>query len=113
MKTPVRTVLLFGFLLSFVAACGSATIDGSGTTVGQSACDDAMAQAVAIEPDSDTVSGIDGAIAGCGSLEAWVQAAERYPDAFGGQDPADLARERCASSPALANTSVCTDIPTN
>jgi hypothetical protein len=104
---------LLGFLLSFVAACGSATIDGSGATVGQSACDEAFAQAIAIDAGSDTVSGIDGAIAGCGSLETWVQAAKQHPDAVDGQDPAALARERCVSSPALADTAVCNDLQAN
>jgi hypothetical protein len=114
MRTPLRTVLLLGFLLTFVSACASATTGGGGTAAaGQSACDEAFAQAIAIEADSDTVSSIDGAIAGCGSLEAWVRAAQQHPDAFGGQDPATLAAERCASSPALANTAVCNDLPTN
>ena len=95
-----------------VAACGNAAIDGNSAAVGQSACDDAFAPAIAIDANSDTVSGIDGAIAACGSLETRVQAAERHPDAFGGQDPAALAGERCASSAALANTAVCNDLPT-
>jgi hypothetical protein len=113
MRTGARTVLLLGVLLTFVTACGGATIDGNATAAGQSACDDAFAQAIAIDADSDTVDAIDGAIAGCQSLEAWVQAAEQHPDAFGGQDAAALAKERCAASTTLANTAVCTDLQGN
>jgi ADP-ribosylglycohydrolase len=106
-------VLLLVLLGTFVTACASAATDGSTTAAGQSACDQAFAQAIAIDADSDTVSAIDGAIAGCPSLEAWVQAAEQHPDAFGGQDLAALATERCAASSQLANTAVCTDLPSN
>ena len=104
MRTIATTVLMLGLLGSFTAGCGSATADP------QSACNQAFSQAMAIDPGSATVSAVDGAIAGCQSLEAWVTAAERYPDAFGGQDPAAVASERCATSAQLANTPVCTDL---
>jgi hypothetical protein len=104
MRTRVATILLLGILASVITACGSATADS------QSACDQAIAQAVAIDPASDTVSSVDGSIAGCPSLEAWVAAAERYPDAFGGQDAAAVADERCTTNAALANTAVCIDL---
>jgi hypothetical protein len=107
MRTVVTTVLLLGLLGSLVTACGSATADR------QAACDQAFAQAIAIDPASDTIRSVDGAIAGCQSLEAWVAAANRYPDAFGGQDPAALASARCGASPALADAPVCTDLQSN
>jgi hypothetical protein len=107
MKTLVTSVLLLGLLGGLVTACGSVTADQ------QSACDAAFAQAFAIEPGVDTVSSVDGAIAGCRSLEAWVSSAEQYPDAFGGEDPADLARQRCAANPVLATTPVCADLLAN
>jgi ADP-ribosylglycohydrolase len=107
MRAVATTVLLLGVLGSFVTACGSATADL------QSKCDQAVAQAIAIDPGSDTVSAVDGAIAGCQSLEAWVAAAEQYPDGFGGQDPASLANERCAASAELASAPVCTDLQGN
>jgi hypothetical protein len=101
MKTVATTVLLLGILGSFVTACGSATADQ------QSKCDQAFAQAMAMDPGSDTVSPVDGSFAGCQSLESWVAAAKQYPDAFGGRDPAAVASERCATSPELQNTAVC------
>jgi hypothetical protein len=104
MRTVATTLLLLGLLGSLVTGCGSAAADP------QSACDQAFAQAMAIQPGSDTVSSVDGAIAGCQSLEAWVAAAERYPDAFGAPDPAALARQRCAANPELANAPVCADL---
>lgn len=104
MRTRLATFVVLGVLASVMTACGSATADS------QAACDQAIAQAVAIDPASDTVSSVDGAIAGCPSLEAWVAAAERYPDAFGGRDAAAVADERCATNAALANTAVCTDL---
>jgi hypothetical protein len=107
MRTVATTVLLLGLLGSVATGCGSATADR------QAACDQAFAQAIAIDPGSDSVDAVDGAIAGCPSLEAWVAAAKRYPDAFGGQDPATLAGERCGTSPALANVPVCTDLQGN
>jgi hypothetical protein len=104
MRTLAATVLLLGIFASFVTACGTAPADP------QSACDQAIAQAIAIDPASDTVSAVDGAIAGCPSLEAWETAAQRYPDAFGGLDPAAVASGRCATSAELADTPVCTDL---
>jgi hypothetical protein len=104
MRTRIRIVLVMGMLGSVLAGCASATAGG------QSACDQAVAQAMAIDPGSDTVSAVDGAIAGCQSLEAWVSAAGRYPDAFGGQDPTTLATTRCDTSAQLANAPVCTDL---
>ena len=94
-------VAAFGSLIS---ACGSGYPDP------QSACDQALAQAMAIDPGSDTVEAIDGAIAGCSSLEAWVAAARQYPDAFGGRNPVDVARDRCATSTQLTGASVCADL---
>ena len=108
MRTIATTVLLVAVLGSVVTACGSATGD-SQSAAGQSACDQAVAQAMAIDPGSDTVAAVGGAIAGCPSLEAWVAAAERYPDAFDGQDPATLANELCGSV-ELANTPFCIDL---
>ena len=110
MKILTRTILWFLVLGSFVMACASATTGGSTTADQQSACDQAFAQATAIDPGSDTVDSVDGAIAGCGSLESWVSAAARHPDAFGGQDPATVAGERCAANPQLAGAAVCTDL---
>jgi hypothetical protein len=77
MATAARTVLLLCAFSAFVTACGSPTADGNATAAGQSACDQAFAQAIAIDSGSDTVSAIDGAIAGCRSLQAWVRAAEQ------------------------------------
>jgi hypothetical protein len=103
MRILTTTLVVLG-LLGSLTACAGAAADQ------QSACDAAFAQAFAIEPGVDTVSSVDGAIAGCQSLEAWVSAAERFPDAFGGEDPADLARQRCAANPVLANTPICADL---
>ena len=113
MRIVARTVLLLGILGALVTACATATIDGTTRTAEDSACDQAFAQAIAIDPDSDTVSDIDGAIASCPSVEAWVSAAEQNPDALGGQDPAALAAERCAASSEIAGTPVCNEIQSN
>jgi len=96
--------LAAGLLGAVVSACGMGYQDP------QAACDQAVAAAMAIDPRSDTVRSIDGAIAGCASLEAWVSAAQRYPDAFGGQDPTAVAHERCGTSTALAGSGVCADL---
>ena len=113
MRTVARTVLLFVVLGSLVTACGSAATYGQSaggqSAGGQSACDHAVAQATAIDPGSDTVGALDGAIARCPSLEAWVAAAERYPDAIDGQDPTAIANEMCGSE-QLANTPVCIEL---
>lgn len=105
--TVARTVVVAVVLGTFVAACGARSTDP------QAACDQAMAQAMAIDPHSDTVQAVDGAIAGCSSLESWVAAAKRYPDAFGGQDPVTVARDRCSRSSALAGAAVCASLVTH
>ena len=96
--------MVVAVLGTFIWACGSGYPDP------QSACDQAVAQAMAIDPGSDTVHAIDGAIAGCSSLEAWVAAARQYPDAFGSRRPVDVAGDRCAASNELTDASVCADL---
>jgi hypothetical protein len=113
MRMLARTAMLLFIFSAFVIACDGATIDGAGTTAEASACDQAFADAIALDADSDTVSAIDGVIATCQSLEAWVQGAQQHPDLLGGQDPADLAGARCAASSLLAGTPVCTEIQGN
>ena len=105
MRAVATSLIVVGVLGTLVSACGTGYADP------QSACDQAVAQAMAIDPGSDTVQAVDGAIAGCSSLGAWVAAAQYYPDAFGGRNPVDVARDRCATSSALTNASVCADLP--
>jgi hypothetical protein len=66
---------------------------------------------MAIDPASDTVGGLDGTIATCSSLEAWVSAASEYPDTTAGQDPQTYALTRCAATPAIASSPVCIALP--
>lgn len=96
-----------------VVVVGGFVVVQSSTTDQQAACDRAVAEAMAIDPRSDTVASVDGAIARCGSLEVWDRAAKRYPDAFSGQDPTTLARDRCGASSDLEAVPVCTDIRGN
>jgi hypothetical protein len=103
------TTLVFIAVFGFAGAGCSAASAGAQADP-QAACDQAFAQAMAIDPRSDTVHAVDGAIAGCGSLETWVNAAQRYPDLFGGQDPQTLASERCGASGALADSTVCAQL---
>jgi hypothetical protein len=84
-----------------VSACSAAAADPAAS------CDAAVAQAVAIDPGSDTIDAFDGAIAGCPSLEAWVSAAKQYPDTSVGQDPVSYAATRCRASGGLAGSAVC------
>ena len=105
-RKVARSALVVGVLGILASGCGTGSPDP------QSACDRAIAQAMAIDPHSDTVRAVDGAIAGCSSLESWVAAAKRYPDAFGGQDPVTVARDRCSTSSALAGAAVCTSLGT-
>jgi hypothetical protein len=107
-RTTARTVLMLALLCSFATACGNAST-GAQPADQQSACDQAFAQAIAIDPGADTVGALDGSIAQCPSLEAWVAAAARFPDTFDGQDPTAVADARCASA-QLANTPVCVDL---
>lgn len=103
MRTFTMSVLLLAIVGIVASACTTATADR------QSACDRAFAQAMAIDPASDTVNNVDGAIATCPSVEAWVDAAQRYPDAIDGQDPTAIANERCGSQ-QLATTPVCVEL---
>lgn len=95
------SILVVALIGTLISACGTGYSDP------QSACDQALARAMAIDPGSDTVQAVDGAIAGCSSLKAWVAAAQRYPDAFGGRNPVDVARDRCAASTEPTDASVC------
>ncbi len=106
---PVTSVIVLGFGM-LLSACGTGSAGGTGSADTQSACDQAFAQAVAIDPGTDTVESIGGAVAECQSLEEWVAAAQQFPDAFGGSDPTTLAQERCAASPDLATTPICLEL---
>jgi hypothetical protein len=108
-RTVATTLMVIAVLAGLVSACGTGSA-GVGSAVAGSACDEAFAQAMAIDPGSDTVHPVDGTIAGCSSLESWVTAAQRFPDAFGGQDAATVAQDRCAASPDLADTPVCAEL---
>jgi hypothetical protein len=70
LRTIATSVIALGLLTCLVAACASGQPDAA------SACVSASAQAMAIDPASDTVQVADGGIAGCPSLEAWVAAAQ-------------------------------------
>lgn len=107
--TVATTVMVPAAITSLVSACGTGST-GVGSAGAGLTCDEAFAQAMAIDPGSDTVQQVDGTFAGCSSLESWVAAAQRFPDAFGGQDPATIAAERCAASPELASTPVCMEL---
>jgi hypothetical protein len=99
---------MLAILGSLMNACGNASTDGHAADE-QSACDQAFAQAIAIDPAADTVGALDGSIAQCASLEVWVAAAARFPDTFDSQDPTAVADARCASE-QLENTPVCMDL---
>jgi hypothetical protein len=107
MTRPVflRATIVVGLLAILVSACAPDVADLD------AACDDAYAQAMAIDPASDTVDAVDGAIASCSSLGAWVAAANRYPDTTAGQDPVAYAATRCSASPEIAATPVCVGLP--
>jgi hypothetical protein len=104
-------------LTSLLVAVAGATLAislsacASGVADRDAACDDAYAQAMAVDPASDTVTAVDGAIASCSSLEAWVAAARRFPDTSAGQDPVAYAVTRCTASAGLANSLVCVGLP--
>ncbi|HET9756076.1 MAG TPA: hypothetical protein VFP66_06215 [Candidatus Limnocylindrales bacterium] len=108
-RTAKSTLMVLAVVASLISACGTGSA-GVGSADTGSTCDEAFAQAMAIDPGSDTVQQVDGTFAGCSSLESWVAAAQRFPDAFGGQDPGTIAAERCAASPALASTPVCMEL---
>jgi hypothetical protein len=95
-----------GAVLAIVlAACATSVADRD------AACDNAYAEAMAVDPASDTVDVADGAIATCSSLEAWVAAARRFPDTTAGQDPVAFAASRCAAAPGIAGSPVCLGVP--
>jgi F0F1-type ATP synthase membrane subunit c/vacuolar-type H+-ATPase subunit K len=104
-RSKIRFAVIGGALAILLTGCAS----DSG--VGESACDQAFAQAMAVDPASDTASSFDGAIASCPSLEAWVAAASRYPDTTAGQDPVAYAVTRCTSTPGIADSLVCVGLP--
>ena len=103
-RTPPAAVAAVMLAILFAGCATGEANDGAG-------CDDALAQATAIDPASDTVSALDGAIASCPSLETWVAAASRYPDTTAGQDPVAYALTRCTASRDLADTPVCLGLP--
>lgn len=104
-RTSSRVAVIGSALAILLSGCGSGVADSG------AACDQAFAEAVAIDPASDSVRALDGAITSCSSLEAWVAAASRYPDTTAGQDPVAYAVTRCATSPGIAHSQVCLALP--
>ena len=76
LRRASRVTLAVVLCAMLTSACGTGRQDP------ESACDEAIAQAVAIDPASDTVDNQGGAVASCGSVEVWAAAASRYPDSF-------------------------------
>ena len=94
-----------GVLAILLSGCAAAAADQGAT------CDGAFAQAMAIDPATDTVGAIDDTIASCSSLEAWVAAASRHRPWIAGQDPIAYAATRCAAAPRIAHSAVCLAVP--
>jgi hypothetical protein len=105
-----RWALVASLLVILLSGCTTDVADSATPADPGAGCDYAFAQAIAIAPDSDTVDPVDGAVASCPSLEAWVKAATRYPDSIAGQDPLAYARSSCAASAQLARTPVCLEL---
>ncbi len=105
-RISLRTAAVGGALAILLSGCAATGVADNGA-----ACDAAFAEAMAIDPASDTDSAFDGAIASCSSLEAWVAAASRFPDTTAGQDPTAFALTRCGTSLELAGSPVCVGLP--
>lgn len=97
------TSALIGMVSVIAIACGTVNDDP------QAACNQAVAQAMAIDPGSDIVQAVDGAMADCGSIKRWVIAAKQYLYSFGEQDPAAYALERGGASATLARSGICAE----
>ena len=104
-RISLRLAVIGGALAILLSGCRTGAADGG------AACDDAFAEAIAVDPASDTASAFDGAIASCSSLEAWVAAASRYPDTTAGQDPVAFAVTRCTVVRGIAASRVCSGLP--
>ena len=102
-----EAVLVGGVVAALVAGCATGLTDHAAS------CDAAFAQAMTLGPTSNPVHAIDGAIATCPSLTAWVAAARQFPQTAAGQDPVGYAIRRCAASSELAGARVCEGLPSN
>jgi hypothetical protein len=114
---PPRIISL-ALLLTLVACSGGATPNPTQTatqahtqtatqTAAQTACEAAMAKAAAVDEMQDTVTDLDDAIRACETVGEMQDAAGNYPTALDGVPADTLARNRCKSEPALADTAIC------
>jgi len=104
-----RRILAVACLVAILVAAYWAGTSGRGLPgdPGASACDQAYAQAMAIDPASVA---LDQALVTCPSLEAWVAAAQRDPDTQGDMDPVAIARDRCEVSEVLTTAAICAEL---
>lgn len=105
-----RWIVGLALLLTVVACSGGATPNPTQTptqTAAQTACEAAMAKAAAVNEMQDTVTDLDDAIRACTTVDEMQDADGKYPAALEGVPADTLARNRCKSEPALADTAIC------
>jgi hypothetical protein len=109
-----QRILGLALLLTLVACSGGATQNPTQTTTQTAtqttvptACEVAMAKAAAVDEMQDTVSDLDDAIRACKTVGEMQDADGKYPTALDGGPADTVARNRCKSEPALADSAIC------
>jgi hypothetical protein len=93
-----------GLALVFaLAACGSNGAD-------ETACQQALADAAAIEATEDAVENLDEAIRVCASLVDFEAAADAFPEALDGASAREFIANRCSANDELADTALCQEV---
>lgn len=73
-------------------------------------CDDAFDQAASVDKMQDTVEDLYPAARACESLEDWIAASERHPDAIEDADPEVFARNVCMYGEDVTDSLLCQEL---
>lgn len=92
-----------------LTVAGSLIGCGTGTGEEASACEQAMADAAAVDEMQDTVPDLYPAVEACGTVDEWTDAAEAHPDALDGADPETFLGNVCQNS-ELSDAELCAEV---
>lgn len=92
-------LMIIPALLSF--SCGSSD---------ETRCEQAFAEAAEVGEMEDVLADLYPAARNCLSVDEWVDASEKYPDALDGADPVIFLRNLCTDPDLIGANDLCSQV---
>ena len=105
-------VMLTIWLLSSPVSETSTVVETEPTASSSlSSCESAMKATAAISDMQDTVEDLDPTIRACATLDEFITASSKYPEALDGADEETVIVNRCKYNLTLQDTALCRAVP--